>query len=326
MKRTIFALGLLIAVSAADAMGAKEEPGRTSDSLVVAETDETVVCLDAEGKTVTLPKHPMRAVVNYASFVDPWYFAGGTAVGIPDAREEAELPEAARAAASTGRSTAPNVERVLALAPDLLIVPANIEKQRALADIARQDGIAVVSLRYETYADFIGIMDLFFRLNGKRLEDDPEAMSIGAAVDRTVEASRRLGSPRFLSLFVSARSVQAETNRAHTACMAAMLGGANVADRFAAAGNQTRIPLSAERIVMEDPEVIFVTTMGDPRALRTKMEAEYFSTEPWKSMKAVRNARVVYLPDRLFLYKPNRRFPEAFALLAEALHPAGAVR
>jgi iron complex transport system substrate-binding protein len=72
---------------------------------------------------------------------------------------------------------------------------------------------------------------------------------------------------------------------------------------------------------MEDPDVILVTTMGDAEEIRDRALKDFTESEAWKSLRAVREGRLYFLPNDLFLYKPNSRFPEAFAALADRLYP-----
>ena len=289
--------------------------------IVLAEDAETVTCRDADGKSVVLHKRPRRALVNYTSFIELWYSAGGVSVGMPDTKSKEELPEAARGLPTTGQTYAPNVERILALEPDLVILAANMEKQRALKDILETSGIETLLLAYETYADYVGIQDLFCRVNG----DDPTARratkATEAAVDRIAKRTRALPAPSFLSIFASSRDVRAETDRAHTAFMASFLGARNIVSTRLAPGSATRVTFSLERVHMEDPDVILVTTMGNPDSVRDRMRKDYMESEAWGSLRAVREGRVYFLEEDLFLRKPNARFPEAFRKLADLLYP-----
>ncbi len=290
-------------------------------SLVVSESDNSLVCRDADGNPVRLAKHPKRVIVNFTSLVGIWYQAGGIAVGMPDTVSREEVPEAARGIATTGKSTEPNIERILALAPDLVILSSTSEKQRALSELLRENSVPFVLLRYETYDDYVGLLDLFMRLNGRSIVTDAPALTMVRQINALITQCRSLSAPRFLSLFASVREVQAETSRAHTAFIATALGGRNIVPEIADMGGPSRVRLSMERITMADPDVILVTTMGNPAAVQNKMKETLMGSDMWQGLRAVKTGRVYFLPNEYFLYKPNERFAEAFTLLAEALHP-----
>ena len=290
-------------------------------SLVVSESADALTCRDADGNQVRLTKRPKRVIVNYTSLVGIWYRAGGTAVGMPDTVSQDEIPDAARGIATTGKSTEPNAERILSLSPDLVLLASTSEKQRAMSELLRENSIPFILLRYETYADYIDLLDLFLRLNGRDMSSDPSALSMVRQINDLAARSRGFPSPRFLSLFASVREVQAETSHAHTAFIASALGGLNIVKDPAGGTTRSRVRLSMERIAMEDPDIILVTTMGEPGAVQDKMKADLMSSDAWRGLRAVKSGRVYFLPNEYFLYKPNERFPEAFRILAEILHP-----
>lgn len=326
LTSVLLALALALPLFAAgtrEASGTSPTAHRGQLSLVQSETSTSLICLDADGNPVRLTKNPKRTIVNYTSLVGLWYQAGGTAVGMPETANLAELPEAARTIRTTGHTANPNIEAVLALEPDFVILANNMEKQRAMADILKAAGIEVLMLQYENYGDYVGILDLFYRLNGGSIAQDAASELMQNEVEDLVSRSKAQAAVKFLSLFASARDVQAETNRAHVAFMASYLGAQNITSYSAPSRSQTRLPFSIERIHMEDPDVIFVTTMGNSDQIRQKMRQDFMESQVWQGLKAVQTGRVHFLPNELFLYKPNERFAEAFRQLAELLHPDG---
>ncbi len=303
------------------ASGMREQPNAPiRGSLIVGETDQIVTCANADGTFVEVEKYPKRVIVNYTSLVPLWYQAGGAAIGMPETKNLDELPEAARAIEFTGHTASPNIEKILMLEPDLVILASNMERQLALKDILDASGIDVLVLAYETYLDYVGILELFYKLNGSSIFADPVVNGTVESIEKTITKAHAKPAVSFLSLFSSARSVQAETNNTHTARIAALLGGLNITKDVAIAPGQTRIAFSLERVHMEDPDVIFVTTMGGSEAIREKMRTDFMESDAWKGLRAVKNGRIHFLPNDLFLYKPNDRFPEAFELLYSLMH------
>ena len=55
--------------------------------------------------------------------------------------------------------------------------------------------------------------------------------------------------------------------------------------------------------------------------LKERFEKEFMQRPEWKSLQAVKNNRVHFLPGDLFLYMPGPRYPEAFRYLAKLLYP-----
>jgi ABC-type Fe3+-hydroxamate transport system substrate-binding protein len=86
---------------------------------------------------VTIRKHPERALVNYTSFIEPWYARGGPPWDVPDTKKtwRSFPPTPGPTSRRPVRPNAPNIEKILALEPDLVVLAAGLEKQRALEDI-----------------------------------------------------------------------------------------------------------------------------------------------------------------------------------------------
>ena len=79
--------------------------------------------------------------------------------------------------------------------------------------------------------------------------------------------------------------------------------------------------LSMEVIIREDPDFIFVTTLGASTEAAEKILAEGIQSNPaWKDLSAVKNGRFIWLPKNLFHYKPNHRWGESYEILADILY------
>ena len=153
---------------------------------------------------------------------------------------------------------------------------------------------------------------MFRRLNGSGASAD----AITGKVDALCMQARKLPSPAFASIYIGV-GIRAETDRANAACMAALLGGRNIVPP----GRSSRGPFSYEQLLLHDPDVIFLVTTGNVAGAREVFRKEFEARPEWKSLRAVKNGRVHFLPPELFLYLPGSRFPEAFRHLAKLLYP-----
>ncbi len=79
--------------------------------------------------------------------------------------------------------------------------------------------------------------------------------------------------------------------------------------------------LSIEEIIEEDPDFIFVTTMGDEQKAIEGLENSIETNPAWKNLSAVKNDRYILLPKELFHYKPNNRWGDSYEYLAKVLYP-----
>jgi iron complex transport system substrate-binding protein len=85
--------------------------------------------------------------------------------------------------------------------------------------------------------------------------------------------------------------------------------------------NATRIDFSLEQIVVRDPDIVLIKTMGNIEKAKERIKKDVSDNDAWAGLRAVKEGRVYYLPKDLFMYKPNARFPEAFEYLGKIFYP-----
>ena len=77
--------------------------------------------------------------------------------------------------------------------------------------------------------------------------------------------------------------------------------------------------LSIEHILEQNPDYIFIATMGDESAARAYMDS-VLAQRAWQQLDAVKEGRYTYLPKDLFQFKPNSRWDEAYQYLKDVLY------
>ena len=103
-----------------------------------------------------------------------------------------------------------------------------------------------------------------------------------------------------------------------TGAMLKNLGAINIAD----ADDSLLENLSMENIIADDPEDIFVVTMGASQQKALDWLAENLQANPaWSGLSAVQNGHYYLLDKALFHYKPNARWGESYRTLAALLYP-----
>ena len=96
-----------------------------------------------------------------------------------------------------------------------------------------------------------------------------------------------------------------------------MLGAKNIVKDT----NAARVNFRYEQLLLDNPDVIVIVTMGNAEGLREKFRREVTSQPAWQSMSAAKNKRVHFLPSELFLYIPGPDYPRSFKYMAELLYP-----
>lgn len=284
---------------------------------IVSETAGRISYRQPDGAVVELTKKPKRVVIGNGSLVQLWYTAGGTAVGIPRVPSVEVLPTEARELPQIGTFSTPDPEKVLALRPDLIILLSKLERHQAAAKMFVRAGVETVLVDYSNYSDFSSLLDFFCRLNGDEKEARAESKRIGNEVDEICRKATRNPAPAAAIIFASAAGFKLEGENSNTGTILKMLGGKNIAEGMGGG----RINFSYERLFVDNPEVIFVVTMGNTEALKEKFRREIMAQSAWNELRASKAGRVHFLPAPLFLYQAGIHYPEAFRYLAALLYP-----
>lgn len=64
--------------------------------------------------------------------------------------------------------------------------------------------------------------------------------------------------------------------------------------------NPDAAPYSLETLVEQNPELLFITSMGKIEAIKAGMDETMQQNPAWQSVVAVKNGKVYYLPQDLF--------------------------
>ena len=316
-----FLLSILLSGCCTGNRAEKADSFKESDKprfIIKSETESQITIVDPLNNEVTLDKKPQRVVVLMNSILDLWYMAGGTAVarvsGTVNVPPEAEKIE------EVGSVGSPNIERIIALKPDLVIMTSTMAAHRELKDVFEQNKIKYLYVNYMVYDDFISYLDLFTRITGREDIFKTRVADIKNKINSTIKKVSAQKKPKVLILFATTKSVQCELPSGLVGDMVNMLGADNIVKDSPAKG-ATKVEFSMERIVERDPDIILITTMGDVEKCRARVKEDIESNQAWASLRAVREGNVHYLPKDLYIYKPNERYPEAVENLAKILYP-----
>lgn len=284
---------------------------------ILNETESSVVFLQKDGRVVELPKNPQRAVIALNSILDVWYMAGGESIARLNG--SINVPEEAENLPILGSISTVNIELLMELQPDFLVTTTS-SYQDEVKDIFEQEGVPTVSISYNNFADFCVIFDLFTRLTGERELYENYALEIEMQVNSVINQVPEGEAPTICILFASTRYVKVETQNTITGSTCQQLGAINIYQE-SAIEEATRVDLSLEYILEQDPDIIFVTTMGDIDKCKSRMEQDVISSDIWGGLSAVKEGRFYYLDKSYSIYKPNRFYPEAYKTMAQFLYP-----
>lgn len=261
---------------------------------------------------------PQRVVSLYGSYAEAWAQAGGTLVG---ATEDAVSERGMNlgTAQIIGTTKEPNLERILALDPDLVILSMDIAAQLSAAEVLEAAGVPCAAFRVDTWQDYARMMDVFTALTGRRDLYEAIIPPMQAAIGETIASAQAQNAPTVLLLRAYSTGVKAKADDNLAGAMLADLGCVNIAARQPSLLEE----LTLEAIVVEDPDCIFISVMGgDEEAALAVVEETLGQNPAWQGLTAVKEGRVYVLPRDLFHYKPNARWAESYAFLYELLFEA----
>ena len=277
---------------------------------------------DASGEQITLREKPQRVAVLFSSFADVWETAGGRVdITVGESVERGFASEDVLLV-DDGAGKTINQELLLSYEPDFVICSADLEEQVKTAEFLRKQGVPAAVFHVEEFQEYLDMLKICtditgdqeaYETYGTQVREEVEAVL--ASVPEAGEAEqKRILFIRAGSKYSATKAKTAENN--FVCVMLKELGTYNIAENAPILLDG----LSQEEILMENPDYIFISTMGKEEAARAYMDS-VLQEEAWQHLDAVKEGRYAYLPKELFQFKPNKRWGEAYRYLADLLYP-----
>ncbi len=322
MKRALpflFCLLLLGGCASPEEPVAKAEPesSSASSSMAFSEANAPLSITDSTGAVIEVSPSP-RAVSLYSSYAQAWVLAGGGLSGVTeDAVKERELP-LPEGVSIIGTVKDPNAEAIIALEPELALLSLDIASHMEIGPTLESAGIPCAYFRMDTFEDYAFMMEQFCRVTGNEGCYEKSVVKVKEQIDEVKEkASGASSHPRVLLMRAFSTGIKAKTDDELAGAILKELGCENIADEHPSMLED----LSLEEVILEDPDFIFVTTMGDEEKALEYLESATGQNPAWTGLSAVKDERCIILPKDLFHYKPNDRWGESYEYLAKILYP-----
>ena len=186
------------------------------------------------------------------------------------------------------------------------------------------NGIPVVVLNLKTYEDVKHSIKILGELTGQKEKGLKIASELDKKVQNTVKQLPK-NTKRVAILHSSAQNVTLGKENSIAGCVAKLLQLHNIVQDIqsvtAPTGEQMsdKAPYNLEFLIEKDPEIIFITSMGDKNDIEVRLQNDVMSSPAWESITAVKNNAVYYLPDELFLLNPGLRYSQAVEYMASKL-------
>lgn len=273
-------------------------------------TPELMVLTDSRGQEVRVPSE-VRRIVSLAPSNTEILFAmglGDTVVGVTSL---CDYPEEAQEIEKVGDLMEMNVEKVVALTPDLVLGTEGIPEVVAKLE---EVGVAVLVLQPTDLESIYDTIDLVGQATG---ETEAAAALIGSMRDRVDAVTGRMEAveerPKVyyeLDATDPAKPYTAGPGTWHDQFIR-LAGGVNVAGEV----DMRWVQFSTEEIISQDPDII---VLGDAN---WGVTADDVAQRPgWNVIAAVREGDIYPIDDNL-ISRPGPRLVEGLEALARIIHP-----
>ncbi len=261
---------------------------------------------DDAGRTVTLGATPTR-IVSIAPSNTEILFAVGAGDRVVAVDRFSDYPPEAKTRESLGSYVKPDLEKLVAAAPDLVLA-TNVHTKQLVPQLESR-GITVIVIEP---TDLDGVLERIL-LVGRATGNELRAAELVRELRRRIEAvnAKVAGAPSPRIFFEIDPKLYTAGPGTFIHDLIHRAGGTNIA-----ADATTQYPqLSSETVVLKDPEVI---VLADDVAGQSP---ETVKARPgWREVSAVRTGRIVSIhPD--LTNRPGPRLVDGLEALAKALHP-----
>lgn len=283
--------------------------GKTTSS-----SSATTKELTYNGQTYTVPKDPQKIAILSNSVLSMLYAVDGKAISRVSTTDA--LPPEIEALPVLGQTANINMEQLLGLNPDLVL---GLENQHKKYESQLQSSkIPTVLINYDGIKDNVPLIKFLGALTNHEDKATALANTYESNVSKVKDAVKAQQPARVAVLRATGKGVTAETDVAITASMVKELGMTNVVtSHLDTTTTDKTVPYSLETLAADNPDIIFVVTMGKEEEITKSMKKAMTDNPAWANLKAVQNNRVVYLPSKLFLLNPGLQTPEAMARLVK---------
>ena len=275
-----------------------------------------VTFTDALGREVTVDQ-PKKVAALMGSFAEVWVLSGGELAGVTDDAASERNLTLSDDVALLGTMQAPNVEALIDADIDFVILSSNVAEHVKLKDTLELAGINCAFFNVESFEDYLSMLKICTDITGDKESYTKNGENVKAEIEAAIARKPEGAAPTVLFLRAFSTGIKAKGSDSMTGIMLKDMGCINIAD----SDESLLEDISMEKIIEEDPDYIFVVTMGSSEEKAFEMiEKTLISNTAWSELKAVKENHYVVLPKQLFHLKPNNKWGASYEILADILY------
>lgn len=263
-------------------------------------------------QTISVQAEPQRIIELSAPLLNMAYAVGGTSIARPDT--SSPIPEDARSLPTLGHVQNINMESLVGLKPDLVL--GEKTQNSKLESLLKSNNIPYILIQYDGINDNVPLLRFMGQLYNKNDKAEEIIKTYEAKIKEVKDKASAQTPVRVAVLRATGKDVTAETSKSICASMVEILKMNNVVTSHSNINiNSKTVPYSLEQLSSDDPDTIFIVTMGKQDDINKKLDETMRNNPAWAHLKAVRTNHVFFLPSELFLMNPGVRTPEAMEKL-----------
>lgn len=269
---------------------------------------------DAIGQEHEFTEVPKTIATLNPGIMDILLKLGANVTGRPTV--SGEIPSDVETIQDLGNVHEPSVEKIVALNPEVLIVPPSFQ---AYATSLKASGIEVVYENLESIEQIQTTITRYGELFNVQKKAASLVADIQTAADKKVTSTKNA-----LVVYGAPGTYLAALDNSLYGDILNTVGGHNIASDLPALDKYpTFASLSAEKIVKGNPQVIMLITHADPTTVQAGFEQQMSENPAWKNVDAVKNGNIIILPSELF-DNPGTQVIDALDYMSDVLEKAEA--
>ncbi|NLP27853.1 MAG: ABC transporter substrate-binding protein [Clostridia bacterium] len=272
---------------------------------------------DSLSNTVNLKDKPKRVVSLVGSYAETWIFAGGDLVGVTNdviSERNMDLPQDTNI---VGTIKEPNLEEIIGLDPDFVILSPDIESHVKISETLKKSNITFAFFKVEHFEDYLHMLKICTDITGNKELYEKNGLAVKEQIDTVLSKIDKKNNPNILFIRAFSSGAKAKNDDNMACKILNDLGTVNIAAKHQSLLEE----LSMEVIIEEDPDYIFVVTMGNSEKALKALKDGIEKHPAWSDLSAVKKDRVIVLPKELFHYKPNAKWGDSYEYVAKILYP-----
>jgi iron complex transport system substrate-binding protein len=264
--------------------------------------------IDQTGRRVNIPDHPQRIISLAPSITETLYALGLGDLVVGDT-DYCDYPPAARVKPHVGAMLNPNLERIVALKPDLVLGTDEANRRETADQLARL-GIPLYGLTARTLDGTLTSLEDLGRLLGYEQSTEKVVAHLRERVEAVEKRVQGRHEPKVLFV-VWYRPLITAGKQTFIADVIRHAGGISISDDLTGEWPH----MSLEEVLKRDPDVILF-----PRTAAFAPALEEFRKLPgWRELRAVKSGRMYFVSETIM--RPCPRLVDALEDLAGILHP-----